>query len=203
MKRLQLISQGSLNRMLHDADTAWERGDYQQSCELLERASRLNPSNFKILLQLGQFYGWRWDYAAAERCFEKAASVAAKKTEALATAGRLAVDFANPQMAEHFFQRALEQKDATPETLARLAEFYERMRRIEDASRMVERALQLDGNCARADLPKRDWTAMQDAWNKRNRFFARFCLRPSLNCGFVVTMNSVRCSIVKGATMKR
>ena len=67
MKRPQLISQGSLNRMLTGAAEAWERDDFQQCLELLERASRLNPSNFKILLNLGLRYGLRYQFAAAER----------------------------------------------------------------------------------------------------------------------------------------
>jgi len=152
MKRPQLISPGSLNRMLQAANEAWERRDFQQCFDLLERASRLDPANSRILLQMGQQYGLRYDYAAAERCFEKAVRMAPGKTETLAMAGRLCVDFTRHELAERYFQRALEQKDASPETFARLAEFYERLRRTEDASRLVERALQLDANCALARL---------------------------------------------------
>jgi tetratricopeptide (TPR) repeat protein len=154
MKRPQLVSPGSLNRMLQSANEAWERRDFQQSFELLERASRLDPANSRILLQMGQQYGRRCDYAAAERCFEKAVRVAPRKTEVLATAARLSVDFASHQLAEHFFRLALEQKDASPETFARLAELYERLRRLPEASSLVEQALQLDANCALAQLTR-------------------------------------------------
>ena len=51
---------------------SWQRRDFQQGIEILERASRLDPANAGILLDLGRFYGKRYDYAAAERCFEKA-----------------------------------------------------------------------------------------------------------------------------------
>ena len=57
MKRPQLVSPGSLNRMLQTANEAWERRDFQQSFELLERASRLDPANSRILLQMGQQHG--------------------------------------------------------------------------------------------------------------------------------------------------
>ncbi len=57
MKRQPLIAPGSLNRMLQAAKAAWERSDFQQSIELLERASRLAPANSGILLQLGRSYG--------------------------------------------------------------------------------------------------------------------------------------------------
>lgn len=152
LKRQALVSQGSLSRMVQAADEAWERRDFQQCFEQMERASRLDPANAQILLMLGQRYGLRYDYAAAERCFEKAVRVAPRKTEVLATAGLLSVDFASSQLAEQYFQKALEQKDAQPETFARLAELYERLRRLQEASTLVDRALQLDAHCASALL---------------------------------------------------
>jgi len=154
MKRPQLISPGSLNRMLQAANEAWRRGDFQQCFEQLERASQLDPANSGILLQLGMWYGLRYEYAAAERCFEKAVRVAPRKIEVLATAGQISVDFASHTLAERYFQRALQQKDASPEIFARLAELYERLRRTEDASKLVDQALQLDANCALARLAR-------------------------------------------------
>jgi tetratricopeptide (TPR) repeat protein len=138
--------------MLTGAEEAWARRDFQQSIELLERASRLAPANTQILLRLGQSYGWRYHSADAERCFEKAVRLAPNKAEILATAGRLAAELSNPQMAERFFQQALEQKNVAPDTVARLAELYERLHRAEDAAVMVERALHLDNACPLARL---------------------------------------------------
>jgi tetratricopeptide (TPR) repeat protein len=150
MKRPMLISQGSLNRMLKAAGEAWQLGDFQQCFELLERASRLNPSNFKILIHLGELYGLRYDYAAAQRCFEKAIRIAPNKSEVLAIACQLSAHFRNPEIAARYFLQAVEQKDVTPETFARLGEFYERIHRVEDAAGMVERALRLNGSYALA-----------------------------------------------------
>ncbi len=152
LKRQLLVSQGSVFRMIQTADEAWKRRDFQQCFESLERASRLDPANPSILLILGQRYGLRYDYAAAQRCFDKAVRLATGKSGTLATAGQLSTDFASHQLAEHYFQQALEQKDASPETFARLAELYERLHRLEDASKMVEQALQLDANCALARM---------------------------------------------------
>jgi tetratricopeptide (TPR) repeat protein len=154
MRRLQLVSQGSLSRMIKSANESWERGDSQQCFEMLERASRLDPGNPKMQLYLAQRYGLRYNYTAAGGCFEKAVRIAPDKTEALEIAGRLSLDFGHHQMAEDYFRRALEQKDALPETFARLAELYERLHRTEDASRLVDQALQLDGNCALAQLTR-------------------------------------------------
>jgi len=147
-----LISQGSLDRMLKAAGDAWQRADFKQCFELLERATLLNPSNHRILLGLGQFYGIRYDYAAAVRCFDKAIRVAPKKTEVLAMAGHLSAEFGNYPMAEGYFRQALEQKDVAPETFARMAELYERLHRSEDATAMVERALRVDNACPLARL---------------------------------------------------
>ena len=152
MKRPQLISQGSLNRMFTSAIEAWGQRDFKQAFELLERASQLNPSNLKILLQLGQFHGLRYQYAAADHCFEKAVRVAPNKLGIMEIAGHLSAEFGNYQMAERFFRQALEQKNVTPNTIARLAELYERLHRAEDAAAMVERALHLDNACPLARL---------------------------------------------------
>src|SRR5450432_3764378 len=107
MKRPSLISQGSLTRILQAAVEAWKRCDFPAAIEMMERASRLNPSNAGILLDLGRMYGLRYDYAAAERCFEQAARMAPKKLEALVTAGQQSLDFGSFTMAENYFKRAV------------------------------------------------------------------------------------------------
>jgi tetratricopeptide (TPR) repeat protein len=154
LKRQSLVSQGSLSRMLQAAEQAWQLKDFQQNIEILERASRLDPANSGILMQLGRVYGLRYNYAAAERCFEKAIRFAPRKTEALATAGRLSLDFASHQLAEHYFQLALKQTDALPETFVKLAELYERLRRVDDAAALIDRALQANSAYAPALLAR-------------------------------------------------
>jgi tetratricopeptide (TPR) repeat protein len=140
--------------MIKAADESWGRGDSRQCFELLERASRLDPGNPKMQLYLGQRYGLRYNYEAAEHCFEQAVRIAPDKTETLAIAGRLSLDFGSHQMAEDYFRRAVEEKDAPAETCARLAEVYERLNRLEDATKLVDQALQLDDNCAMAQLTR-------------------------------------------------
>jgi tetratricopeptide (TPR) repeat protein len=140
--------------MYQAATESWQRRDFQQSLDILERASRLDPANSGIQLDLGGFYGKRYDYAAAERCFEKAVRIAPRKTEALVAAGQQCRDFGNFAMAERYFQRALEQKDVAPETLVKLAELYERLRRVDDAAALIDRALQANGACAPALLAR-------------------------------------------------
>ncbi|MGH7991495.1 MAG: tetratricopeptide repeat protein, partial [Limisphaerales bacterium] len=152
LKRPSLVSQGSLSRIFQASGEAWKRCDFQPAIEMMERASRLDPANAGILLDLGRMYGMRYDYAAAERCFEQAVRVTPKKSDSLAAAGQQSRDFANFEMAERYYLRALEQKDATPETFVKLAELYERLRRTDDAAKLIDRALYLDANCASALL---------------------------------------------------
>jgi tetratricopeptide (TPR) repeat protein len=152
LKRPSLVPQGSLDRILQAAQQAWHQKDFQQNIELLERASRLAPSNVSIHLQLGRMHGLRYDYAASEKCFEHAVRISPRKTETLALAGTHSRDFRDPKIGERYFQRAAEQKDATPEMLADLAEIYERRRRLPEAAQLIERALKLNPACPLALL---------------------------------------------------
>jgi tetratricopeptide (TPR) repeat protein len=152
MKSPQLVSQGSLSRMLLAAEQAWREKDFQKNIELLERASRLAPANSGILLQLGRMHGLRYDYKNAEQCFERVVRFAPRKTEALALVGAHSRDFRNPEIGLSYLRRAAEQNDASPEMLADLAELYERLRRTEDAAQLIERALRLNPACPLALL---------------------------------------------------
>ena len=138
--------------MLQAAHQAWVQKDFQKVIELLERASRLNPSNAAILIQLGRIYGLRYDYATAENYFERAIRVSPRKTEALALVGGQCRDFRTSEMAERYLKRAIELKDATPEMFVELAELYERLRRGEEAAALIERALRLNNFSAQALL---------------------------------------------------
>lgn len=117
-------------------------------------ASRLNSSNPGLLFDLGYMHGMRYDYTQAGHCFDQAVRVASRKTEAMALAGGRSREFRNPELAERYLQRAAEQKDATPEILVELAEFYERLRRNEEAGALIERAQQMNGSCSTALLAR-------------------------------------------------
>src|SRR5271154_3840349 len=99
MKR-PLVAAGSLNRMLQAAEAAWHRKNFQESIETLQNASRLAPSNAGILLRLGRFHGLRYDYAAAERCFEQALRFSPHKTEMLTAIADHCQNFRNPDIVE-------------------------------------------------------------------------------------------------------
>src|ERR1035438_9704762 len=144
MKRPSLIVGGSLTQRLQAAEAARQRKDFQACLEMLQDASRLAPANSGILLQLGQFYGFRYDYAAAEDCFEQALRLAHHKSEMLMAITDHCHIFRNPDMVERYLRLALEQPDVTPQACIKLAELYERLSRLPEAAQLVERALTLN-----------------------------------------------------------
>jgi tetratricopeptide (TPR) repeat protein len=152
MKRTALVSQGQVTHRVQEAQAAWARKDFVGAIELLESANRLNPANVGILIELGRMHGWRYDYAGAERYFEKTLRFAAKKSEILAIIADHCQLFRNPELYERYLRLALAQPDATPQTCVKLAELCERIRRLPEAGELVERALKLDPACPEARL---------------------------------------------------
>jgi Tfp pilus assembly protein PilF len=130
--------------MRQAAEQAWHDREMEKCNELLERASRLAPADVGLLLQLGRIYGIRYNYAAAEDCFEKAIRLTPKKAEVLSAVALQSRDFYDTRLTERYARRALSEKDATPDALAKLAETLERLRRTEEAGNLVDRALQQD-----------------------------------------------------------
>src|SRR6516164_10424506 len=100
MKRPQMIGQNAMARLMGGAQAAWERRDFEQCFEMLERAGRMDPGNWRIQLQMGQMYGLRYNYEAAEKHLEKAVAVAPNKAEALAAAAGASVDFVRYEIGE-------------------------------------------------------------------------------------------------------
>jgi Flp pilus assembly protein TadD len=146
MKRPQLVSKGTLARLLNAADEAKNRREYQKCIELLERACRLDPGNPTLLLNLGHAFGTNLNYSAAEQAFERAIRISPKKAEVFAAAGLRARDFGSHKLAEHYYRLAATQKDVTPESLVALAEISERYSRLEETAQLIERALHLKPN---------------------------------------------------------
>src|SRR5260370_22576323 len=154
LKRAQLRSKGSRARMLQTATELWHRQDFDHYFELMERVCRLDPANHGLLLDLGSAYGMRYDYAAAERCFEKAVRVAPDRATALAMAGMQCRNFSRDELARHYFERAIAEKGAPPDNFVKLAELYERFHFLDEAGELIKRALQMDSTCALALLAR-------------------------------------------------
>ncbi len=132
-----------LTRRLQEAEAAWNRKDFPACIETLESARRLAPANTSIILQLGRIHGLRYDYAAAERCFEQALRLSPQKTAMHTAIAEHCQQFRNPDLAEHHLRHAIAQPDVTSPACLRLAELYERTRRLPEANQLVEQALKL------------------------------------------------------------
>ena len=138
------VTDSSSDRLLQDADVAWERGNFQECIEALQRASRLAPSDTRILLRLGHIFGLRYNYTAAERCFESALRIAPQKIEMLTAIAEHCRDFRDPKLAEGYLKKtlsALEQTKFWPPVCIELAKIYERTRRLPEAAQLVDRVL--------------------------------------------------------------
>jgi tetratricopeptide (TPR) repeat protein len=152
MKRPQIVSSKALARLFQAAEEARQRQDFGQCVEILERASRLDPANITLLLNLGHAHGKNFDFAAAERFFERAIRIAPKKTEAFIAAALRSTDFGSNVLAERYNRLAADQKDVTPDIFVALAENSERLSRLEEAAQFVEHALILKPNIPAAIL---------------------------------------------------
>ncbi len=138
--------------MLRSALDRWNRGEYAHYLVAMEQASQLDPDNHHILIDMGAAHGMLYDYGAAKKMFERAFVLAPDKSEAMAMAGLKCRNFNRFEMAEVYFERAVREKGANPDTFAKLAEMYERLRKTDSAGEMVQAALQLDPSNALALL---------------------------------------------------
>src|SRR5215469_3931069 len=71
-KQQQIVSEGTLQRIMRGAEEPWRRCDMEQCIEIMERARRLAPADKRILLNLGICHLKAHSYEAAVECFEKA-----------------------------------------------------------------------------------------------------------------------------------
>jgi tetratricopeptide (TPR) repeat protein len=134
----------AIQRLYREADEAWEQQDYQQSIKLIERATRKEPYNPSLLLDLARAYGRRYDYPAAERCFEKAVHISRDRALALGEAGQVCLQFENIDMAIGYYQRASQKKGVPIAALMTLADLYIRDKRLDEAAELVAHASKIN-----------------------------------------------------------
>jgi tetratricopeptide (TPR) repeat protein len=175
MKSAESLSQNPVDRLRNRAQVAWDAKDFKQGIQTMEMVSRLAPANGAIWLQLGHYYGLRYDYAAAEQCFDRAIGLAPGKTAVVAQVAGLCAHFANQALAVRYFHQALKQPDASAAMCVRLAELYDRLGRSTEARALLDRALGMNPAytpaivvCARLD---RQAGRLEDAerWLRRIR----------------------------------
>jgi tetratricopeptide (TPR) repeat protein len=144
--------QQAVGRLLHDAEQAWGRQDYQKSIALIEQASRLQPANPIIVLELAKAYGMRYDYAAAERHIERAIRISPHRAETLAQAAQRCLEFEHIDMAIRYLEQASREKVGSVGVLMTLSDMYIRDGRLDEAADLVARAARMDRNDPRVGL---------------------------------------------------
>src|SRR5262245_48051 len=100
--------QKAIQQLLHQAEAAWGQQEYAKSIELIEQASRKEPGNPSLLLELARAHGLRYDFPTAERVLEKAVQISPARAQTLGDAGRTCLEFEQVDMAIKFLQRAAE-----------------------------------------------------------------------------------------------
>jgi tetratricopeptide (TPR) repeat protein len=133
-----------IQRFYREAEEAWGLQDYEKSISLIEQATRKEPSNPLLLLDLARAYGRRYDYPAAGRYIEKAVQISQSRARTLEEAGRVCMEFGNIEMALGFLERASQKKGVSVGALTTLADIYIRDKRMDEAAEIVARASQID-----------------------------------------------------------
>jgi len=140
----QIKPNPAVQRLLREAEEAWGQQDYRKSFDLIEQASRKEPSNPSLLLDLARAYGKRYEYPAAERCIEKAVKISKDRVRTLGQAGQVCLEFDHIELAVDYYQRACQKKNAPIAVLMTLADIYSRDKRLDEAAGLVARAAEID-----------------------------------------------------------
>jgi tetratricopeptide (TPR) repeat protein len=186
MKRHALVSGGTLLRLMQAAQLAYSQCKYDECFETLERARRMAPADIQILLDIGGYYLRRYENTKAAEYFDRAIKLSPKKTAMLEDAGTRCRDSSAFELARQYLEQAAAQKDASAEGLAALGWVYERLRRMDEANAVAERAIKLNpdstaailirarldhlaGRNAEAEARLRAFTTSREALNARVR----------------------------------
>jgi tetratricopeptide (TPR) repeat protein len=134
----------AIERLYREAEEAWANQDYQKSISLIEKATRKEPRNPALILDLARAYGKRYDFPAAQRCIDKALQISIDRAHTLQQAGEICMEFDELDMAIGYLARASQKKSASVGSLITLADIYVRDKRIDEAAELVARAAQID-----------------------------------------------------------
>lgn len=139
------VSQTDLDALFAEKQKRVFCYDFDGAVEVLQRAHKVDPTNEKILVDLGGAQAKAYDFPAADRSFEQAIQISKQKIEALNASAHQWLDVRHYDAARNYFEQILRQGPVPILTLMRLAEIYIRMRRLDDAAEMADRALQMFG----------------------------------------------------------
>jgi tetratricopeptide (TPR) repeat protein len=146
--------QTTMARMFAEVGQHLNRGEFPQAIEILERAHRLEPADYKIVFDLGYAQALAYDFEAAGRWFEKALQVAPDKAEVLMGTADRWLDVRNFDAAGKAFERVVEQGQVPVGAFYGLAKIYARQRRLDKAVETADRAMRMHGTHEAAMLTR-------------------------------------------------
>jgi tetratricopeptide (TPR) repeat protein len=169
----------AIERLYREAEGAWGGQDYQKSISLIEQATRKEPYNPSLLLDLARAYGRRYDFPAAERCIEKAVQISTDRTHTLGEAGRICLEFDNFDMALGYLERASQKKGVSVGPLLTLADIYFRDKRIDEAAELIARAAQIDRKDPRVLLEEAALVRLRGNTHEAQSLFRELLANPA------------------------
>ena len=143
MRVQSFVSKNDFEGLVAEAQTCTTRYDFQGAAQLLERARKLQPDLDKLLVELGSAYAKGYNFAEAERCFEEAVRVSNRKGETMNAVGHCWLDVRHYDAARKYFERLLELNPPPVMAFMRLAEIYTRLRKLDEATAVADRAMKL------------------------------------------------------------
>lgn len=139
---------------MDEAQRAYRQCRFDDCFEGMERARRMAPADINILIEIGNCYVRRHEGNKAREYFDRAVKLSSKKTATLEIIGTRCRDASDFEMGRQYLEQAATQADVTPFGLATLAWVYERLRRLEDANSVADRALKKDPDSPAAIIVK-------------------------------------------------
>ena len=188
----------AIERLYREAEEAWANQDYQKGISLIEKATRKEPRNPALVLDLARAYGKRYDFPAAQRCIDKALQISIDRAHTLGEAGRICMEFDNVDMALGYFERASQKKGVNIGVLATLADIYFRDKRIDEAADLIARAKQIDRNDPRVLLEQAALTRLRGDTQGAETLLRDLLKNPSSNPSVPIRASYELASILDG-----
>ncbi len=119
------------------------RYDYVGATEILKRINKLEPTNDKILVELGAAYAKAYDFEQAHKYFNEGIRISQQKAEAITAVAHHWLEVRNFEVAKQYFEMLLKEQKIPLVTFVRLTEILIRMRRLDDAMYMTQWGLEI------------------------------------------------------------
>ncbi len=137
------VSKTDAPALFAEAKNCTLRYDFHGAAEILERVRKLEPTNDKVLVELGSAYAKSYDFESAHKYFEEAIRISNMKAEAINGVGHAWLEVRNFEVAKTYFDRLLKEQKIPLIAFIRLTELYIRMRKLDEAMHLTQWGLEI------------------------------------------------------------